>query len=140
MFLQQKKRTNGENRIRWGLVVGRTVESYRIAMEEEIHTWDGFARALRKDDREAFGELMDMCRSFATASSNATNPLILEPMIMAMLLAQQERIRTFEKKLSTIKPVKSNSSVTPELLTESHPAVDKSLEQDPVGGDQTRLS
>jgi hypothetical protein len=120
--------------------VGRTVESYRIAMEEEIHRWDGFARALRKDDREAFDELMDMCRSFAMASSYATDPIIFEPMIMSMLLAQQERIRTLEKKLSAIKLVKSNSSVTPELLTESHPAVDKSLEQDPVGGDQTRLS
>jgi hypothetical protein len=140
MFLQQEKRTNGENRIHGGLVVGRTVESYRIAMEEEIHTWDGFARALRKDDREAFDELMDICRNLASASSCATNPIILEPMIMSMLLAQQELIRTLEKKLSTIKPVKSNSSVTPELLTESHPAVDKSLEQDPVGGDQTRLS
>ena len=75
-----------------GLVVGRTVESYRIAMEEEIHTWDGFARALRKDDREAFDELMDVCRNLASASSCATNPIIFEPMIMSMLLAQQERI------------------------------------------------
>jgi hypothetical protein len=111
-----------------------------MALDMEIQNWNGFARALRRDDREAFDELMGMCSCFAMASSNATNPIILEPMIMSMLLAQQERIRTLEKKLSTIKPVKSNSSVTPELLTESHPAVDKSLEQDPVGGDQTRLS
>jgi hypothetical protein len=104
-----------------GLVMGRTIESYRIAMEEEIHRWDGFARALRKDDKEAFDESMDMCRNPASASSCATNPIIFEPMIMSMLLAQQERIRKLEKKLSTIKPVKSNSSVTPELLTESHP-------------------
>ena len=95
--------------------MGRTVESYRIAMEEEIHTWDGFARALRKDDREAFDELMGMCSCFAMASSNAPNPIIFEPMIMSILLAQQERIRKLEKKLGTIKPVKSNSSVTPEL-------------------------
>ena len=139
-FPQQEKRVNGENRIHGGLAVGKTVESYRIAMKEEIHRWDGFARALRKDDREAFDALMDMCRSFASESSNATNPIIFEPMVMSILLAQQERIRKLEKKLSTIKPVTSNSSVTPELLTESHPAADKSLEQDPVGGDQTRLS
>jgi hypothetical protein len=55
------------------------------------------------------------------ASSSAANPMIFELMIMSMLLARQERIRKLEKKLSTIKPVKSNSSVTPELLTESHP-------------------
>jgi hypothetical protein len=41
--------------------MGKTVESYRMALEEEIHRWDGFARALRKEYREAFEELMDMC-------------------------------------------------------------------------------
>ena len=39
--------------------MGKTVESYRIALESEINRWNGFARALRKDDREAVDELMD---------------------------------------------------------------------------------
>jgi hypothetical protein len=118
-------------------VVGRTVESYRIAMEEEIHRWDGFARALRKDDKEAFDELMDMCRSFAMASSNATNPIIFEPMIMSMLLAQQERIRTVEKKLNTIKSEASSSSAgSPEIKEENYQV--KTIPQPgSVGGDQT---
>jgi hypothetical protein len=133
MFLQQEKRTNGENRIRGGLVVGRTVEWYRIAMEEEIHTWDGFARALRKDDKEAFDELMDMCRSFAMASSNATNPLIFEPMIMSILLAQQERIRTLEKKLNAIKSEASSSSASPEIKEENY-QVESMPQPGSVGG------
>ena len=41
--------------------MGKTVESYRMALEPEINRWSGFARALRKPDREAFDELMDMC-------------------------------------------------------------------------------
>jgi hypothetical protein len=36
-------------------------------LETEIHRWDGFARALRKEDRDAFEELMNSCRSYATA-------------------------------------------------------------------------
>jgi hypothetical protein len=140
MFLQQEKRTNGENRIHGGLVVGRTIESYRIAMEEEIHTWDGFARALRKDDREAFDELMGMCRSFAMASSNATNPIIFEPIIMSILLAQQVRIRTLEKKLNAIKSEANSSSAgNPEIKEENYQA--KTIPQPgPFGGDQTWLS
>ena len=43
--------------------MGKTVESYRMALEGEISRWCGFARALRKPDREAFDELMDMYRS-----------------------------------------------------------------------------
>jgi hypothetical protein len=80
-------------------ILGKTVPSYRIALEEEISRWSGFARALRKDDREAFEELMDMCRGFVMASGNATNPNVFEPMVMSVLLAQQKRIRAIEKKL-----------------------------------------
>lgn len=79
--------------------MGKTVPSYRIALESEISRWRGFARALRKDDREAFEELMDMCRSYASAGGCATNPIIFEPMVMSVLLAQQKRILALEAKL-----------------------------------------
>jgi hypothetical protein len=45
--------------------VGKTVESYRMAIEDEIRRWNGFAKALRKEDREAFDILIDACRSYA---------------------------------------------------------------------------
>jgi hypothetical protein len=50
------------------IVVGKTVESYRMALESEINRWNGFARAFRNDDREAFEEMMDMCRNNAMAA------------------------------------------------------------------------
>ena len=82
--------------------MGKTVPSYRIALESEINRWRGFANALRKTDREAFDELMDMCRTFATESGNATNPIIFEPMVMSILLAQQERIQKLERQLNDV--------------------------------------
>ncbi len=82
--------------------MGKTVESFRIALEEEIGRWSGFAKALRKPDREAFDELMDACRSYAAESSNATNPIPFEPMVMSILLAQQTRIRQLEYKLNDL--------------------------------------
>ena len=78
------------------IVVGKTVESYRIALESEINRWSGFVRALRQDDREAFDELMDMCRRFAMAAGNACNPILFEPMVMSILLAQQLKILQLE--------------------------------------------
>ncbi|MGD6810510.1 MAG: hypothetical protein ACQCN3_12495 [Candidatus Bathyarchaeia archaeon] len=83
--------------------MGKTVESFRIALEGEINRWSGFARALRKPDREAFDELMDMCRSYASESSNATNPIVFEPMVMTILLAQQVKIRQLETKIQDLK-------------------------------------
>ena len=48
--------------------MGETVESYRMALESEISRWSGFARALRKEDRESFEELMDMSRNSTMAA------------------------------------------------------------------------
>ncbi len=79
--------------------MGKTVESFRMALEGEINRWSRFAYALRKPDREAFDELMDMCRTYASESSCATNPIIFEPMVMSIMLAQQVRIRELECQL-----------------------------------------
>ena len=83
--------------------MGKTVESYRMALEDEIRRWDGFAKALRSEDRTAFEELMDACRVFASAGSNATQPVIFEPMIMSILLFQQKKLSKLEKALNAIR-------------------------------------
>ena len=79
--------------------MGKTVPSYRMAVEWEIHRWKGFRNALpNEEEREAFDELMDMCRNLASAGSCATNPIIFEPMVMSILLAQQKKLRELEQK------------------------------------------
>ena len=83
--------------------MGKTVESYRIALDMEIQRWNGFARALRNDDREAFEQIMDVCRSYASAGSNATRPVVFEPMVMSILLYQQKRLNRLEKELNAVK-------------------------------------
>jgi hypothetical protein len=83
--------------------MGKTVESYRIALDIEIQRWNSFAKALRSDDREAFEQLMDACRNHASAGSNATMPVLFEPMIMSILLHQQKRLNTLEKELDAAK-------------------------------------
>ena len=80
--------------------MGKTVESYRMALEGEISRWNGFARALRKPDREAFEELMDMCRINAMAAGNTCNPIIFESMVMSILLGHQKKLRKLEHNLT----------------------------------------
>ena len=83
--------------------MGKTVASYRMALEDEICRWKGFSNALRIEDKEAFDELMDSCRSLASAGSNATQPILFEPMIVSILVSQQKKLRRLEKKLDAIK-------------------------------------
>jgi hypothetical protein len=83
--------------------MGKTVESYRLALDSEIQSWNGFVKALRTDDRETFEQLTDACRNHASAGSNATRPEMFEPMVMSILLEQQKRLNRLEKELVAVK-------------------------------------
>jgi hypothetical protein len=73
-----------------------------MALDHEVQRWSGFARALRKEDRAAFEQVMDICRNFASAGSNATRPVLFEPMVLSILLHQQKRLNKLEKKLVAV--------------------------------------
>ena len=83
--------------------MGKTVESYRLRLDKEVQRWSGFARALRKDDREAFEQLMDICRNYASAGSNATRPVMFESMVMCILLEQQKTLNRLKKEVASTK-------------------------------------
>jgi hypothetical protein len=83
--------------------MGKTVESYRMAIEDEIRRWSGFAKALRSEDREAFETLLNACRSFASAGSNAVQPVLFEPMMISIVLSQQIGLQKLRKDLDAIK-------------------------------------
>lgn len=73
--------------------MGKTVPSYRMAIEFEISRWKGFRNSLQKEEeKQAFDQLMDMCRGFASVGSNACDPIVFEPMVMSVLLAQWKKI------------------------------------------------
>ena len=83
--------------------MGKNVPSYRIALDKELQRWSGFARALRKEDRTAFEEMMDACRNYASAGSNATRPVMFESMVMSILLHQQKTLSELEKDIDAIR-------------------------------------
>jgi len=83
--------------------MGKTVESYRLALDAELLTWSGFSKILRTDDRKAFEQIIDACRNHASAGSNATRPEMFEPMVMSILLEQQKKLTSLEKELNAIK-------------------------------------
>ncbi len=83
--------------------MGKTVEPYRMAIEDEIQRWKSFADALRSSDRDAFERLMDACRGYASAGGNATQPVLFEPMTMSMLLSLQTQVQKLQKDLDVHK-------------------------------------
>jgi hypothetical protein len=83
-------------------VLGRTVPSYRQALEAEIANWEGFRRALRDRDLEAFDKMMNACRIYASAGSMATRPILIEAMFMAVLLSQQKKLMEIAENLEQL--------------------------------------
>ena len=82
--------------------MGRTVPSYRQALETEINRWEGFRKALRGRDLEAFDKMMNACRTCASAGGNATRPILTEAMFMSILLNQQKEIMEITESLERL--------------------------------------
>jgi hypothetical protein len=82
--------------------MGRTVPTFRAALEDAIKKWDGYRRALRQRDREAFDRMMDACRLHSSASGQATRPEPLEAMFMSILLEHQRKLEALEAELDRI--------------------------------------
>jgi hypothetical protein len=92
--------------------LGKTVESYRIALDIEIQSWNGFLKALRSDDREAFEQIMDASRNYASAGSNATRPVLFEAMCMSILVFLQKKLLKLERELDALKqPVNQSQTL-----------------------------
>jgi len=82
--------------------VGRTVPSYRQALEAEIRRWKGFRKALRGKNVEAFDEMMKTCRIYASAGGMATRPILAEAAFMSILLGQQKELMEIRESLERL--------------------------------------
>jgi tellurite resistance protein len=82
--------------------MGRTVPTFRAVLENTIKRWDGYRRALRSEEREAFDRMMDACRLHSSASGQATRPEPLEAMFMSILLEHQRKLESLKAKVDRI--------------------------------------
>lgn len=82
--------------------MGRTVPSYRQALETEISRWEGFRKALRGKDLEAFDKMMNACRVHASAGGSATRPILTEAIFMSILLNQQKELMEIKESLERL--------------------------------------
>lgn len=82
--------------------MGRTVPSYRQALDAEIARWDGFRKALRGKELEAFDKMMNACKVYASAGGMATRPVLAEAMFMSILLSQQKELMEIRERLERL--------------------------------------
>ncbi|MGQ4873159.1 MAG: hypothetical protein ACP6IY_03710 [Promethearchaeia archaeon] len=79
--------------------MGRTVPSFRPALEKEIESWKDFKRALRLEDQKAFDRLMDYARIHADAGSMSARPLLSEVLFLSFAIELQKKIEHLESEV-----------------------------------------
>ena len=82
--------------------MGRTVPSFRPALEHEIESWKDFKRALRPEDQEIFNKLMNFARIHADAGSMSARPMLSEVLFITFALEQEKEIERLERRIEVL--------------------------------------
>lgn len=82
--------------------MGRTVPSFRPALEHEIESWKDFKRALRPEEQKIFDKLMNFARIHADAGSMSARPVLSEVLFISFAVEQEKRIKMLEEKVKEL--------------------------------------
>jgi hypothetical protein len=85
--------------------MGRTVPSFRPALEHEIESWKDFKRALRPEEQKIFDKLMNFARIHADAGSMSARPLLSEVLFISFAIEQEKKIELLEQKVSELEEI-----------------------------------
>ena len=85
--------------------MGRTVPSFRPALEHEIESWKDFKRALRPEEQKIFDKLMNFARIHADAGSMSARPMLSEVLFFSFAVEQQKRIEMLEEKIKKLEEI-----------------------------------
>ncbi|MFX1488176.1 MAG: hypothetical protein ACFFBI_03450 [Promethearchaeota archaeon] len=85
--------------------MGRTVPSFRPALEHEIESWKDFKRALRSEEQKVFDKLMNFARIHADAGSMSARPLLSEVLFISFAIEQEKKIELLEQKVSELEEI-----------------------------------
>ncbi len=82
--------------------MGRTVPSFRPALEHEIESWKDFKRALRPEEQKIFDKLMNFARIHADAGSMSARPMLSEVFFISFAVEQEKKIEMLEEKVKEL--------------------------------------
>ncbi|MCI4368026.1 MAG: hypothetical protein L3K09_00465 [Thermoplasmata archaeon] len=73
--------------------MGRTVPTYRQALEERMKRWEAFGRLLTTpEEKEAFATLVQGARRYVAQATYVGSPDLLESILLSVLLDMARRL------------------------------------------------
>lgn len=85
--------------------MGRTIPSFRIAVEMERRRWRAFRAALDKKDREIFDEILSIPNLYTVAGTMACRPILIQTILMPIIFKhykQLSKIATESKNITAV--------------------------------------
>lgn len=93
---------SGSQILKRGTKMGRTVISYSMALDKTLSRFDNYRKALRKEDREIFDELMRLAKKQVQSGSMAQSPNVFDSMSMAMLISIKKQLNEYGRKIDIL--------------------------------------
>jgi len=97
--------------------MGRTIPSFRIALEMEKEEWKPFRNALDKSERKDFDNMFDIPRLYASACSNSVQFVPLHPIIISILFHHYKELTQCMLEIEQIEATVNNISMKKKELT-----------------------
>jgi len=72
-------------------------------LERELRSWEGFADALRADDRLAFAWLLRSSYAYAPAMQARLAPFPVEALFMGLMLSQHKAILQLKREIAELR-------------------------------------
>src|SRR5215217_5628784 len=91
--------------------MGRTIPSFRIALDTEKADWKPFRNALDKSERKEFDDMFDIARLYISACSNSVLLLPLHPIIMSILFHHYKELIQLRSEVEQVKEEAATTTV-----------------------------
>lgn len=114
--------------------LGKTVPTYREELEKRIRKWKPFRDALRRREREAFDEIMELVRENASAAMNQATPNPMEGIYISILLGQETKIKSLEEKVKELEERLEEQGREEGRIREEEKEEEKEKEEEEEGG------
>jgi hypothetical protein len=95
------------------IAMGRTVLSYRQALNREIASWADFRRGLSPENQACFDDIMNMARQHADASSLAARPVVSESVFMVVLTGLVDKVRKLQAQVDRLESGSKDGGASP---------------------------
>jgi hypothetical protein len=79
--------------------MGRTIQSWRIIVDQELAKLSKFKQFLRAEDQIIFEDLLNQCKLYASAAGVLTSSVKEFPLLLAMLFAHHKKLTELERQM-----------------------------------------